>query len=336
MADSFVALPSQTAASNASVPTMITSQSLPRTNHRGLLALAVYLGAYALALWGLSGQHGFSLAEPLFVLVIMGVAFPLLAEALTGGARNETAPLVQPYRQLATALGYLTLFAVVVLGFGFSALNDVLPDEPLQSSAKLAVKLLTMFALPWLLLRSFGKEQLPALAGDFSWRRHGRSLIGLGAALLVFQAVFGRGLHSLEVLHASALTLAWAIPAGFVWLSLEAGLCEEFLFRVVLQTRLAAVLKSELGAICLGSLLFGLAHAPGLYLRGASLMEGADAHPTMLWAIAYSVAIISPAGLLFGVLWSRTRSLVLVVALHALTDLLPNLAPLIQAWSGQN
>jgi membrane protease YdiL (CAAX protease family) len=65
-------------------------------------------------------------------------------------------------------------------------------------------------------------------------------------------------------------------------------------------------------------------------------MEGAGAHPTVLWAIAYSVAVISPAGLLFGTLWARTRSLGLVVMLHALTDLLPNLAPSIQMWTGQN
>ena len=114
---------------------------------------------------------------------------------------------------------------------------------------------------------------------------------------------------------------------------MEAGLCEEFLFRAFLQTRLADALNSELAGVCLGALVFGLAHAPGLYLRGQALLEGADAHPTILWAIAYSVAIISPAGLLFGTLWSRTRSLGLVVVLHALTDLLPDLASFIQIWA---
>jgi len=101
---------------------------------------------------------------------------------------------------------------------------------------------------------------------------------------------------------------------------------------VILQSRLAATLNSELAAILLASLLFGLAHAPGLYLRGASLMEGADAHPTMAWAAAYSVAVMSPAGILFGVLWSRTRSLGLLIVLHALIDLLPHLSGFIKTW----
>jgi membrane protease YdiL (CAAX protease family) len=230
----------------------------------------------------------------------------------------------------------MAVYAIAVLGFGFSALNAALPDDPQQSLAKLALKLFTMLALPWLLMRWHDPDQRQPLRADLSWRRHGRGLIGLGIALLIFQAVFGRGLQTLGDLHLAAATLVWAVPATLVWLAVEAGLCEEFLFRVFLQTRLAAALKSEFGAICLGALVFGLAHAPGLYLRGQALMEGAGAHPTLPWALAYSVAIISPAGLLFGTIWARTRSLGLVVALHALTDLLPNLAPFVQMWTGPN
>jgi membrane protease YdiL (CAAX protease family) len=157
------------------------------------------------------------------------------------------------------------------------------------------------------------------------------ALAGVGLAMLAFQMVFGRGLRTLGELAPSAATLAWAIPACFAWLVLEVGVTEEFLFRVFLQTRLAAWLRSEPAAICIGALLFGLSHAPGLYLRGASLMEGVGA-PTLTWAIAYSIAMTSTAGFVFGVLWWRTRSFGLIVLLHALTDLLPQLAPFIKAW----
>ncbi|MBL8261374.1 MAG: CPBP family intramembrane metalloprotease [Xanthomonadaceae bacterium] len=105
------------------------------------------------------------------------------------------------------------------------------------------------------------------------------------------------------------------------------------LFRRVLQQRIADATRSQVAAVLWASLLFGLAHAPGLYLRGAHAMEGvADA--TLPWAIAYSVVMIAPAGIAFGVLWARTRSLWLVVALHGTVDLLPQLAPFIRAWSG--
>jgi hypothetical protein len=43
----------------------------------------------------------------------------------------------------------------VVLGWGFTALNAAVPDEPAQSVAQLVLKLVTMVALPaWLFLRA--------------------------------------------------------------------------------------------------------------------------------------------------------------------------------------
>lgn len=312
---------------------MIGNGSRSNSIQPGGIGLAVYAGAYAFSLWGLSTQPGFSFAEPLFVLASMGAVLPLIAIALTRGSRNDFPSGSRP--SMAIVLIYLSLFAFVVLGFGFSAVNAAVPDEPQRTLAKLAIKLSTMVGLPWLLLRWHGGIDRPRWRRDFSWRRHGRGAIVIGILLLAFQAVFGRGLQNIGDLHPLATTLLWATPAALLWLAVEAGLCEEFLFRVFLQTRLATALKSELGAVCLGALVFGLAHAPGLYLRGQSLLEGAGAHPTLLWSIAYSIAIISPAGLLFGTLWSRTRSLTLVVVLHALMDLLPNLAPFIQTWAHQ-
>lgn len=101
----------------------------------------------------------------------------------------------------------------------------------------------------------------------------------------------------------------------------------------MLQTRLAAALRSECAAIFAQVLLFGLAHAPGLCLPGACPMQGLAGPPTPGWAVAYSIAVISPAGFVFGVLWSRTRSFSLIVLLHALIDLLPNLAPFIRDFT---
>ena len=314
--------------------TVSTAQSVTSTRvWRRAWAVLVYGACYLAALAALSTQPGFSLAEPLFVLALLGVAFPLLAMVLTRNAAMPGARRPISGAEGFSVLAYLAVFAVAVLGFGFSAINTTWPGEPAQSAVKLGVKLLTMVALPVALLALFGHRWRETLAPAWRWDRHGRALVGLGLALLAFQAVFGRGLQTLSALDPSLVTLAWAIPLCLAWQTLEAGLCEEVLFRAVLQTRLAALLKSDLAAVCIGALLFGLAHAPGLYLRGASLMEGADAHPTLLWSVAYSIAIVSPAGLLFGVLWSRTRSLALVVVLHGLTDTLPGLPPFIEMWT---
>lgn len=270
---------------------------------------------------------GASLVEPLFLLGVLGVGFPLLAWLLTRGP-TRPAPVAVASASAWPPLVYLGLFAVLVLGWGFSALDAAVPGEPAQSVAQLALKLATMVALPaWLFLRA-GPRLPPALPARRLWL----VFAAMAVAFLAFQAVFGRGLGTLGALAPSAATLAWAIPACWVWQTLEAGLCEELLFRRVLQQTLYAASGSQVAAVAFASLLFGLAHAPGLYLRGASLLEGV-ADPTPAWAVAYSIVMIAPAGVLFGVLWARTRSLRLLVPLHGTVDLLPQLAPFIRAWT---
>jgi len=61
---------------------------------------------------------------------------------------------------------------------------------------------------------------------------------------------------------------------------LKVGVVEEFFFRVLFKSRLAAMLKSELGGIVVRSLRFGLIHAPGLYLRTGVTQEGQSASPS--------------------------------------------------------
>jgi membrane protease YdiL (CAAX protease family) len=294
------------------------------------IVIAACALVYAGALVTLAQEPGFSLVEPLFVLVVLGGVMSALAWAST---RKPAAALVAPPargpRDVVAVLAYLALFAVLVLGFGFTAVKGAVTTEPAQSIASLVVKLVTMVALPLALLAALGGTWLPALRLE---RRHVPALVVVGAALLTFQAVFGRGLKTLGELDPSGATLAWAIPACFVWMCVEAGLSEEVLFRVVVQDTLARWMKSNAAAIATASLVFGLAHAPGLFLRGGILMEGV-AEPSLAWAIAYSIAVIAPAGLLFGMLWARTRNLLLIVVLHGAMDTLPNLAPFIREWT---
>jgi membrane protease YdiL (CAAX protease family) len=49
-------------------------------------------------------------------------------------------------------------------------------------------------------------------------------------------------------------------------------------------------------------------------------------------AVCYSIVITSVAGVFLGVLWARTRNLILVMAVHAAGDWLPNLVPTIKNW----
>jgi membrane protease YdiL (CAAX protease family) len=287
--------------------------------------LAVAVAAYSTALLVLSRESGFSLVEPLFLFAMLGVVFPVLAWLCTLRAQTTIATRDQP--QLPRVLVYLAVFAFVVLGWGFTSINTTFPDEPLQSIVQLVVKLATMVLLPTALFLGFRLDSRATLPP----KRLLLVFIVMSIGYLAMQAVFGRGLITLRELAPSTATLAWAIPLCWLWQTLEAGLCEEVLFRRILQEKIAVASGSQVAAVAWASLLFGLAHAPGLLLRGGHLMEGI-AHATPAWSIAYSVVMVAPAGIAFGVLWARTRSLWLIVPLHGMVDLLPQLAPFIRAW----
>ena len=195
----------------------------------------------------------------------------------------------------------------------------------------LAVKLAVHVVIPIAILKLVGARVLPLLALRMGARGVLPLLIILGGFFTLLMMVISPSLKEISGIRASATTFAWAAPAAFAWLAVEAGFCEEFLFRAVLQTRLAAFLKSEAGAIVIGALLFALAHVPGLYLRP----DTAGDHLTggLPQILAYTLGVLSPIAVLFGLIWARTRSLGLLVLLHAAVDFLPNLSEFMHVWA---
>lgn len=295
----------------------------------------MFAGLYAL-LWGGSTAYlaakGADWQFPIISLAIFGLALSGLAWALTRRARPPAIVVARPAVELAAVIGFLVAYAVGFLGYGMTAARAVFPPGPAQDLLVLGLKLTVHVALPALLLVALGARVAPLLAARANRPGFWPPLLVLGAILIGLLAVVSPSLKEIAATHTSAATLAWAAPLSFVWIALEAGLCEEFLFRGVLQTRLAAVLRSEVGAVTLGAVIFALAHLPGLYLRGHAGVDGWSTDPVQV--AAYTIATLSPLALLFGTLWARTRSLLLVVLLHASVDVLPNMADFLKTWAG--
>lgn len=93
-----------------------------------------------------------------------------------------------------------------------------------------------------------------------------------------------------------------------------AGLPEEFLFRMWLQTRIDAWLHRPLFAIWLGAFLFGLSHVP-INLHG-SFEHWQDA---LLTALTYQMGV----GLALGYAYRRTATILPLTFLHAFIDSAP-------------
>jgi membrane protease YdiL (CAAX protease family) len=303
---------------------------LPRIDSRA----ATFAGAY-LAIWAAAtsylGIKGADWTFPAISLAIFGVVLPALSFVLTRKAAPLPIPVRRPLLELTVLLGFLAVYAVLFLGWGMSATRAVVLAGRERELLVMAVKLVVHVAVPAILLAALGAKLAPLFNSGIGRPGFWPPLLVLGAIILALLGVVSPALTDIAGLHASAVTLAWAAPASFVWIALEAGLCEEFLFRAVLQTRLAAVLGSEAGAVVTGALLFALAHVPGLYLRGHPGVDGYSSDPMQV--IAFTVAVLSPIAILFGTLWARTRSLLLIVLLHAAVDVLPNLPDFIRTWA---
>ena len=195
-----------------------------------------------------------------------------------------------------------------------------------SSSSALAKKLLVFVAIPFAIfrfgfgyrIRDFGiqREGLHALC-----RSHLPVVLVVGGAFLAFQYFISGGGAAFRREHFTAFQLLLGLPLCFIWLSIEAGLVEEFFFRALVQSQLAAAFKSEMSGIVLMSLIFGLAHAPGFIFRHAGELEGLGPHPGSLDAIAYSIVVLAVSGITFGVIWARTKNLFALMLIHAAGDL---------------
>lgn len=294
------------------------------------LAIFIYLALWGGAVFYLKTTGG-DWTTPLIVMGVFGLACSAIAWALTIGADAPRIEVKRPALESFAILIYLALYAVGFLGFGMGYARHAAPPGQLQELLVMGLKLTVHVVLPALLLIVLGEKLGPLFQSGLKGRKFWRTFIVMGAIFLGLLSVISPSLKNIADTHTAAATLIWAAPLSFVWIAVEAGLNEEFLFRAVLQTRLTAWFNSPWAGVVLTAILFGLAHAPGLYLRGGPGVDGWSSDP--LQVIAHTIATLSPMGVLFGLIYARTKSLLLVVLLHGMVDVLPNMAEFIGIWT---
>jgi membrane protease YdiL (CAAX protease family) len=315
---------------------LTTAKPLCR-NRAVITGLILYGGAFGVLL----RNKSFDASGAVIVLVLFGVVLPGLAWIATRHAIPLSISVRPSTSELIVLAGYIIALSLYLIG-GPQWIDQHLPHSWIDSSQikffiTLAKKLVVFVAIPFAIfrfgfgyrLRDFGiqLEALRALR-----RSHLPVVLVVGGALLAFQYFFSGGGAAFRRGHFTVYQLLLGLPLCFVWLLLEVGLVEEFFFRALVQSRLAASFKSEASGIVLMSLVFGLAHAPGFIFRHAGEVEGLGSNPSALDAVAYSIVILAVAGIVFGVIWSRTKNLFALMLVHAAGDLLPNFAGFVKTW----
>lgn len=300
-------------------------------NWKSYVLAAAYLILWLASVVVLHAKAGLSLSEPLLIFAIVGVGFSALAWLLTRHAE----PLPYEVRNRRTECSLIAVCLVVVVFFvtwGIDALKNGVQREPWQMLAMLGAKVGLFVVVPFALFYASGKYKVSELMPASSKPKQLRVALWMSLVLILFQTAFGGGVSEIRHSGLPLWAVAVGVPFAYVWLLVEVGLVEEFFFRVLLQSRLSALFRSEGAGIVLMALLFGLAHAPGLHFRSAATLEGLGPHPSWLIAVSYSVAIISVTGIFLGILWARTRNILVLMLVHAAGDLLPNLVQFVKAW----
>lgn len=264
--------------------------------------VVVYLAVFTVALGLLVVYENFEYAEPLLLLAIAGGGFTLIAWIVT----KRFTPLTG-ITMRAPWWGLLLYFAALgaLLVYGF----------PANPWLKVLAKLVVFVAIP-----------ISAFRMHLPLRFHRADIVITVLMILVmtaFQLVVGSGARKIAAAGIHGTTLVLAVLASFVWMTIEAGLTEEVTFRALLQTRLEEITRSKAGGIVLASIVFGLVHAPGLYLRTAGTGEDFR-NPSLLFAIGYSLVILTPVAIFFGYLWTRTRNILVLALVHGSLDTIPN------------
>jgi membrane protease YdiL (CAAX protease family) len=314
----------------------ISSQTSSR-NFVLITGLLLYCGAFAILL----GNRNFEIAGAIVVLVVFGIVLPLIAWIATRNV-NPLSISIQPrVPELIVLIAYVAAVSLYLIG-GPQWIDQHLPrawteSQQIKFVTTLTKKLFVFVAIPFAIfrfcfgyrLRDFGiqREGLRALYKD-----HLPVVLAVSGAFLAFQYFVSGGGAAFRREHFTGFQLLLGLPLCFMWLLLEVGLVEEFFFRAVVQSQLAAAFKSEVSGIVLMSLVFGLAHAPGFIFRHAGELEGLGPHPGALDALAYSIVVLAVSGIAFGVIWARSKNLFALMIVHAAGDLLPNFGSFIRTW----
>lgn len=298
-----------------------------------------YLAIYLISLSVLYFQFHQPLMDLLPVFLCVGFAFSIIAWLLV---KDIPAAFDKPaFKNEALVIGALILYFLFYVTYGTSLINKLLPASVLDIRWKndfvvLIKKLVVFVVIPFFIYKSFGFSVkdfgLKPGPGQIFSRRNIFIFLVLSVAVLLFQFFLSGGARPVREGQFTGMQLLKGLPLLFLWLFIEAGLVEEFFFRAILQSRIAAVLKSPIAGIVVSGLIFGLAHAPGLYLRGAESEGINESLPFYFWA-AYTICAMSVAGIFLGITWARTRNLYLVMAIHAMVDLLPNAADFFHTWN---
>jgi CAAX protease family protein len=236
-------------------------------------------------------------------LLVFVLALSIAALAFTQSLQRQSVKVCCANRAILTALLYFAFLLICVWGVLLNLVQGLPVGDRTRSVLLAVIKVITMIAVPLGIMR-IQAIRLPT-------PQRGLRLYIVAAAMVAVALLAIIGLTpSLAEIQNSRLTpleLVAIITACFLWVVVNAALPEGVLFRACLQSTLAVRFRSEVAGAFGATMIFAVAHIPGLYFRADQSAALGTSSPTIWLCTAYAIAVLSPIGLLFSVLWTRTR-----------------------------
>ncbi|HWG59996.1 MAG TPA: type II CAAX endopeptidase family protein [Candidatus Acidoferrales bacterium] len=239
---------------------------------------------------------------PLLGVVIYCLAVRVSAEWMAIGVACAIVPALLLAGSAGRSPGHWEDYVALVLIWlpvEFRWLYHLFPNPPGLTHTLTILLALSTAVAAFLLVR-----KLEGVGYGIEWRRGFTWHILLHLAIFAAIAIpLGLRLHF----------IAWApsagrmrmLPLSIIGILFFTAWPEEFLFRGLLQNLLSRTFKSDWAALIVASVLFGLSH----------ILHA----PFPNWKY---VLLATIAGLFYGHVWMRTRSLLPAVLVHALVDIL--------------
>jgi membrane protease YdiL (CAAX protease family) len=287
------------------------------TEPAALAYLVIYLAALVVAIWK---RKTFPLQESIMVVVIVGFGFTALVHWLFPVSTGAPSPAPVSTSELTFTVLYLAGIAALLV-FPRPMPEEWKGDFVKKRLVDTVFKLSFFVVVPLAALRLIWQTPWQSLG----FRAGNIEAIWLPTLLLclvfgAFNLLAGSSAAPVRKGQYNAGQIGLGFALALAWNLLEVGLVEEFFFRAFLQGRLTSFLGSPLSGVLIASLLFGLAHAPGIYLRKGDQHGPLGEKPSLLNAILYTILVLSPTGWFMGLLYWRTQSLLAPILVHAVVD----------------
>ena len=300
-----------------------------------------YVVLYFATMLAMKLIENFPVSDSIAVMLIFGIFFSLIAFTVSRSSVVVFENKLEQNKEVLVLISIL-LYITMFLTFGGDWIKQVTPQKFLESAKAgeiitISKKILFFVLIPFIAYKSLYKFNLRDFGlivkpKELFTMKNAIILFTMASLILLFQFFFGNGAKPIREGLITTRQLVFGLPLLFFWLVFEVGLVEEFFFRGLVQSRLTVITKSETGGIILSGLSFALAHAPGFYLRGGGTLDNLGQHPSIFISLGYSIIVLSVLGFFLSIIWSRTKNLWLVMAIHAFGDLLPNLADFVKTW----